>query len=123
MRAMLSALAITTLAMTAVAADLNDLVEALGQPRSAPEAVAQNTSIVLYAADLCGIGDRVRRYKLDQAKVIQRLMTEGFGADRELETKRIVKEIDVWWSRTDVTDPAKRQLCEMAETSLKQLGY
>jgi hypothetical protein len=116
-------LALANLAVSAVAADMQDLVEAVGRPRSAAEAVAQNTSIVLYSAELCGLTERARKYKLDQAKVIDRAVADGHGADREREAKRIAKEVDVWWFRKDVTDAEKRRLCQMADSSLKQLGY
>jgi hypothetical protein len=119
----LSMLAFTNLAVSAVAADLQDLVEALGRPRSAAGAIAQNTSIVQYSAGLCGLAERARKYKVDQAKVIDRTMAEGYGANREREVKRIAKEVDVWWFRKDVTDAEKRRLCQLADNSLKQLGY
>lgn len=122
-RTALSVLALANLAVSAVAADMNDLVEALGRPRSAAEAVAQNTSIVLYSAELCGLTERARKYKLDQAKVIDRAMADGYRADRKREAKRIGKEVDVWWFRKDVTDAEKRRLCQMADSSLKELGY
>ena len=50
-------------------------------------------------------------------------MADGYRADRKREAKRIGKEVDVWWFRKDVTDAEKRRLCQMADSSLKELGY
>jgi hypothetical protein len=114
---------ITAFSSAAIASDLKSLIESIGRPRSDRHAVAQNTTVVLYASELCGMTQRSHRYKMDQAEDIRRSNLAGFGHEPEREVKQIVKEVDLWWSASVTSDGARRQLCEATNNSLKRMGY
>jgi hypothetical protein len=108
----------------------HDLIDALGPAaraqtggRAEREAVALNTVLVIHGAEPCRMTSRAAAYRRERSEAIDESLLAAYGARREQERQRIVRAIDTWWARTDLSEHDRTQFCTMIDKALTHIGY
>ena len=107
-----------------------DLIDALGPAartragdRAEREAVALNTVLIIHGADICHLTPRAAAYQQERTEAIDDSLLAAYGARREQERQRIMRAIDTWWARTDLSGNDRTRFCTMIDKALKHIGY